>query len=283
MDKKNKTINIGKNKDSYEMPLNLLQMSTYLEYFSPNADRELNEIFKKLDLDSSSRKKYDNTIDFKTDERERKKLRNINKGLTMELFASGMFGYIDHPVEVNANCVVNYTQSEGSTDDMFGRVMPCNFAQGNVPDVQIDFENYMVLLEVSAKYQPSKEDYNKQLNGALKHARSIRKNGYDKPIYCLLINERTLDHVGNKYELKEVLDDINSSEQIYITAMSIEEYSALGKEMAKTYEAEISNLSSDDLHTVFNETVKKGIYGRFDDLLVKHFGDVKDQEHGSWF
>jgi hypothetical protein len=185
MDDKNKTIAIGKNKDPYEMPLNLLQISIYLEYLGFNSKRELNEIFRKMNLDSSSRIKYDNTIDFKSDENERRKLRNINKGLTMELFASGMFGYIDHPSEVHSNCLVSRSRTKDIVDGKEHRIVPCHFAQGGVPDVQVDYENFMVILEVSAKYQPSLEDYKKQLNGALKHARSIRENGYEKSVYCI--------------------------------------------------------------------------------------------------
>jgi len=275
MNSKNKTINIGKNKDPYEIPLNLNRMSTYLEYFCSNAGRELNYIFSLLDLDSSSRRKYQNTIDFKTDEKERRKLRSINKGLTMELFASGMFGYIDHPTEVNANCLVSYCQSQGSVDDLFGRAVPSNFAQAGVPDVQINYEEFMVILEVSAKYQPSLEDYKEQINGALKHARSIRKEGYDKPIYCLLINERTLDHVINKVTMKAVLDNIKSSEQIYITAMSIEEFAGLGKTMAEGYEDDISKINSEDLHAVLKATVKKGIYGKFHEILIERLDALK--------
>jgi len=283
MSNKNKTINIGKNKDSYEMPLNLNQMSTYLEYFSSNANRDLGYIYNLLDLDSSSRKKNDNTIEFKTDVKERRNLRNINKALTMELFASGMFGYIDHPTEVNANCLVSYCQSKGSVDDMFGRVLPSIFAQGNVPDVQINYGKFMVILEVSAKYQPSLEDYKKQLNGALKHARSIREEGYEKPIYCVLVNERSLCLVENKYAMKEVLEDIKLSEQIYITAMSTEEFSALGKEMADSYEKDIANMNSDELYAVLKATAEKGINGKFHEKLVESFGDDKNKPNGSWF
>jgi len=283
MDNKNKTISIGENKEPYELPLNLLQMSIYLEYIRSNAGRELNYIFDILGLDAPSRKKYGNTIDFKTNVNERRNLRSINKGLTMELFASGMFGYIDHPAEVNANCLVSHCQSQGSIDDMFGLVLPCIFAQGNVPDVEIDYEDFMVILEVSAKYQPSLRDYKKQLNGALKHARLIREAGYDEPVYCLLINERSLDHVVNKETMKELLKDIKSTEQIYLAAMSIEEFATLGKEMANSYEDDISKINSDELHAVLKATVKKGIYGKFDEILVERLDAVKGQPNGSWF
>ncbi len=279
MDNKNKTISIGKNKDPYEMPLNLIQMAAFLEYFPSNSKRDLKHIFGLLDLDSSSRRRYENTIDFKTDVKERRNLQIINKALSMELFTSGMFGYIDHPAEVHANCLVSYCQPQDAVDDKHFRAVPSNFAQAGVPDVQIDYENFMVILEVSAKYQPSLEDYKKQLSGALKHARSIREKEYEKPIYCLLINERSLDHVVNKETMKEVLKDIKQSEQIYITAMSIEEFAALGKVMANTYEDDISKIHSDHLHEVLQATVEKGIYGKFHEILVERLDALKYPSH----
>lgn len=275
MEDKNKTIYIGKDKDTYEMPLNLIQLATYLDYFGANSKRDLKHIFGMLDLDSPSRRRYENTIDFKTDENERKTLQVINKALTMELFASGMFGYIDHPAEVHSNCLVKRYQAKDAVDDSNYLAMPSNFAQGGVPDVRVNYENFIVILEVSAKYQPSLEDYKKQLNGALKHARSMRGEGYDKPIYCLLINERTLVHAVNKEVMKEVLKNIESSEQIYITAMSIGEFAALGQKMAKTYEDDISNIRSDDLHEVLEATVKKGIYGKFHEIFEERLKSVK--------
>lgn len=278
MEDKNKTISIGKDKDTYEMPLNLTQLATYLDYFSSNSKRDLKHIYGMLDLDPSSRKRYENTIDFKTDEKERKTLQIINKALTMELFASGMFGYIDHPVEVHSNCLVKRYQAKDSVDNSRCLAMPSNFAQGGVPDVKVNYEKFIVILEVSAKYQPSMEDYKKQLNGALKHARSMRGEGHEKPIYCLLINERTLDHVVNKEVMKEVLKNIEPSEQIYLTAMSIGEFAALGQKMAKTYEDDISKIHSDDLHEVLEATVKKGIYGKFHEIFAERLESVKLQD-----
>lgn len=159
----NKTIAIGTHKDPYKVPLNLDQLSIYLQYIIPNSKRELKEIFGKFKLDSASRRIQLNTIDFKTDAGERMNLQNINKGLTMELFASGMFGYFDHPSEVHSNCLVNRYQPQGEVDDSQYLAVPNNFAQGGVPDVQVDYTNFMVILEVSAKSKTTSEHFRSQL------------------------------------------------------------------------------------------------------------------------
>ena len=93
----------------------------------------------------------------------------------MELFARGVFRYIDSPSEVHANCLVYQCQPKESIGVENTDTMPSNYAQGGLPDVQIDYGEFLVLLEVSAKYQPSIEHYKKQLRGALKHARSYVK------------------------------------------------------------------------------------------------------------
>lgn len=269
-----KTISIGNNKDSYEMPLNLFQLATYLQYFSSNSKRELKHIFGMLDLDSATRRKYGNTIDFKSSAKDRMQLQIINKALTMELFTSSMFGYIDNPSEVHAHCLVKHCCPPKSDSDEDRIAVPSNFAQGGVPDAQIDYGDFIVILEVSAKYQPSIEDYKKQLIGALKHARLIREDGDKKPIYCILINERSLSHADNKQALQEFLKKIKASEKISITSISIEEFAEMGKTLAKKYEDDISQINSDDLHSILKETVEKGPNGKFHQKLVDHLGEI---------
>lgn len=275
MDENNKTIAIGTHKDPYKVPLNLDQLSKYLQYIIPNSKRELKEIFGKFKLDSASRRIQVNTIDFKTDAGERMNLQNINKGLTMELFASGMFSYFDHPSEVHSNCLVNRYQPQGEVDDSQYLTVPNNFAQGGVPDVQVDYTNFMVILEVSAKSKTTSEHFRSQLNGALKHARAIRENGYDKALYCLVIHERSLKLTENKFVLEKVLETIKPSEQIYITAISIQEFADLGQKMAGTYENDISIIQNDNLLSVLKTTVEKGIHGQFHDEFVKCLNDLK--------
>lgn len=275
MNNKNKTICIGKNKDPYEMPLNLAQMAAYLEYIPPSSNRDLGYIYRSLELDSPSRRLNENTIDFKTNVKERRQLQNINKALTMELLASGMFGYVDHPAEVHSNCLVTRYQPKDVAGEEHYLAIPSNFAPGGLPDANIDYGDFMVILEVSAKYQPSLEDYKKQLNGALKHARALRAEKYKKPIFCLLINERSLDLVENKETMKDVLKDISPSEQIFITAISIDEYAKLGHIMAKMKEKYISRIKSDDLHEVLQATVEKGVYGKFHEILAERLNNLK--------
>lgn len=283
MHDKNKTIVIGENKNSYKMPLGLIQMSMYLEYISLNSTRELKYIFDLLNLGSSSRVKYGNTIDFKTAERERINLRNINKALTMELFSSGIFGYIDNPTEVHANCLVSHCHSQKLNNVESHVTVPSNFAQGGVPDVQIDYEDFMVILEVSAKYQPSIEHYKKQLRGALKHARTIREDGYEMPIYCILINERSLSLVENIMAMKELLAEIKPIEKIYVTSMSIDEFSNLGQVLGEKYEEDISKMVSDDLHSILKATVEKGVNGKFHEILVEFLESLNPPTNGFTF
>ena len=282
MDENNKTIAIGTHKDPYKVPLNLKQLSIYLQYIIPSSKREMKEIFGKFDLDSASRRRQLNTIDFTTDANERKTLQNINKGLTMELFASGMFSYFDHPSEVHSNCLVNRYQPQGAVDDSQYHVVPKNYAQGGMPDVQIDYTNFMVMLEVSSMEKPNLQHFSNQFNGALKHARAIRENGYDKAIYCLVIHERSLMETKNKAALKEVLEVINPSEHIYITAISILEFAGLGQVMAGTYEDVISIIQSDNLLSVLKATVEKGVDGKFHDEFVKCLKDLKPKSAHEW-
>lgn len=282
MEEKYKVISIGKHKDPYQVPLNLIQLATYLEYYGSNSKRDLEYIFGLFDLDLPSRKRAVNTVDFKTDVKERRSLQVINKALTMELLAGGMFGYVDHPVEVHSNCLVSRPQPDGAVDEERYQVVPNNFAQGGLSDVQIDYANYMVILEVSAKYQPSEEHFRNQLSSTLKHARIVREEGYDKPMYCLLITERSLKLVGNRFALKEIHANIKSSERIYIAAMSTEELAALGHTMATTYGNEITKVHSDDLLNVLKATAEKGVNGRFHELFVEHLKAERSRLHGLW-
>ena len=282
MDENNKTIVIGTHKDPYKVPLNLKQLSIYLQYNIPNSKREMKEIFGKFELDSASRRRQLNTIDFTTDADERMTLQNINKGLTMELFASGMFSYFDHPSEVHSYCVVNRYHPQGAVDENQYQVVPKNYAPGGVPDAQVDYTNFMVMLEVSAKEKPTLGDLSKQINGALKHARAIRENGYDQPVYCLVIHERSLMKSENKIALEEVLEVIKPSEQIYIIAISIQEFADLGQVMAGTYENDISKVQNDNLLSVLKATVEKGIDGQFHEEFVKCLKGLGPQSAYAW-
>lgn len=279
MDENNKTIVIGEHKYPFKVPLSLIQLSKYLEYFLPNSKRELKDIFVKLGLDSASRRKLNNTIVFKTDAGERMKLLNINKALTMELFASGMISYFDHPPEVQSNCVVNRSLDHETAEDNQISAMPNNFAPGGVPDVLVNYGDFSVVLEVSAKSMPSLNHYKDQLNGALKHARTIRENGYDKPLYCLVIHERSLQLTDNRNALKEVLDQIDPSEQINIIATSIQEFAELGQEMAGEYEYYISKVSSDDLHNVLKASAEKGIFGQFKEEFLSYLDNLESKDN----
>ncbi|MEW8492515.1 MAG: hypothetical protein AB2604_01830 [Candidatus Thiodiazotropha taylori] len=230
-----------------------------------------------FDLDSSARRKSGNTIKFKPYVKPSRQLRIINKALTMELLNSGMFGHIDHPAKVQSNCTVSNIRAQNSSGDTDSAVVPNNFAQGGVPDVTVDYESFMVMLEVSAKYQRSLEDFVKQLNGALKHARELRDQKYGQPIYCVTINERTLEHVPNKEALEEVLKDIQPSEEIYLTVVSIEEFASLGHAMAGDYKNEAASVSAADLLTVLKATAEKGVNGNFHRLFEEHLAGLKSR------
>lgn len=275
MNENNKTIAIGKHKDPYTVPLSLIQLSKYIQYIIPNANREWKDIFKLLELDSSSRNRKLNTIDYKTDARERMTLQNINKGLSMELFGSGIFSHFDHPSEIHSNCVVKRFQSEQATDDNCRHIVPNNYAPSGLPDVVIDYTTYILLLEVSAKSKPPLAHFRSQLDGAVLHARAIREEGCDKPIYCLVINARSLNVTENKIALGKVLEEIKPSEQIFITVTSIQELGDLGQKMAERYEDYISKVRREDLLSVLTATVEKGTYGQFHEEFGKFLFNLK--------
>lgn len=283
MVKENKTIVIGADKDPYQVPLNLNRLSRYLEYIIPNSKRELKDLYKKLDLDSDSRRRNRNTVKFQTDEKKRRNLNSINKGLTLELFASGMISYFDHPGKVHANCLVTRHEIPGANADNQYHVLPYNFAQRGVPDVEIDYGDFKVILEVSAKSQPPVEHLQSQMTGALIHARAIRESGYDKPLYCLLIHELSLKKSDNRDALKECLKTIKSSEQIYITLISIQEFAELGQDMARKYKEDVLNVQSNDLLNVLKSTVEKAEEGLFDQLFLKHLESIKTPSESDWF
>jgi hypothetical protein len=275
MDEIRTTIAIGKDKDPYKVPLSLIQLARYLQYIVPSSGRELKHIFDLMDLDLTSRRRMHNRIEFKTDTGERMKLQIINKALTMELFAGSMFGYIDHPSEVHSNCVVHRYQPQDADDDNQYQAMPSNFAQGGVPDVQVDYGTFMMILEVSSKSRPSLEHFRNQLEGALKHARAVREDGYAKPIYCLVIHERSLNLTENKRVLEKVLQDIKSSEQIFATATSIQEFAELGQDMAEQFKNVISKVNSDKLLAILQATAQQGIYGQFHDEFRKVLFEIR--------
>jgi hypothetical protein len=260
------------------------RLSIYLGYLIPNSNRELKEHYEALGLDPPSRRRNRNTINFETDTNERKELRKINKGLTLEIFASGMISYFDHPAEVHANCTVTRHEMSRATGEKQYQAFPKNYAQGGEPDVAVDYGDYMVILEVSAKHIPSLAHFTNQLKGALKHARIIRESGYDKPIYCLVIEEdRSLTVTENKLRLEDRVKMIKPSEQIYLSAISIQEFSALGQAMVNQYKADVEKIQSSDLLSVLQATMAKGIHGYFDKLLLEHLEAIKTPSQSDWF
>lgn len=264
---------IGKDKDPYEMPLNLKMMATNLRYLFPNSKRDLEDVYQSIGLDPATRRKQSNTPRT-IDPNECSNMLSINKGLTMELFAGGMFSYIDHPVEVHANCNVTRHLSFGADGEEVYQALPNNFAQSGVPDVLVDYPDFKVMLEVSAKSKPPLEHFKSQLRGAVKHARMMRESGDKKPIYCLLVNFRSLIQSENKEALKEVLNDVDADEEIYITAVSIAEFSDLGRKMAGIYESNISKISSKDLLGILSATIEKGINGQFHVLFMEYLEKI---------
>jgi|GEM_PF-3665275 len=126
----------------------------------------------------------------------------------------------------------------------------------------IHFEKFMILLEVSAKFQPSLTHFESQLDSAVNHARSIHEE-YKRPIFCLLINERSLEESMVSKALKDILDKIKPSERIFLTATSIQEFSELGHIMSDNYEDVLSDITSADLYRLLKTTMANGVKGRF--------------------
>lgn len=136
-------------------------------------------VYGPLGLDQASRLRHGNLIgEGRLAVAQR---RRINKGLSLELCAAGAADKLDRPAEVRAFCAL----------DSKGR--PNNFAQGGLPDVAANYENFLVVIEASAKKSPSDDDYRSQLEAGLRHAQwAADELGMgDKPCFCLIVNERS--------------------------------------------------------------------------------------------
>ena len=246
MKRNKKTILIGKDDSPYLVPLTLRQSAVYVDYLRFGCKRELDYIFNLMDLGSRTRKLFDNEIDFESNGNTRKGLRVINKGLSMELLTSYVLSYIDNPTQVHPNCTVT------KHDD--NKVIPKNYAQGGEIDIVIDYPEFKLLVEVSAKHQPSLSHYKKQVENALKHARKLREEGEGKLIHCLLVNERSLSIQENKLTMLEICKDIKEEEEIYLTSLSTEEFSIMGDKLGKEYEEDTEQIKSKELLEVFNRS-----------------------------
>lgn len=90
-----------------------------------------------------------------------------------------------------------------------------------------------------------------------------------------MIHERSLKLTENKIALNKVLQEIKPSEQIFITATSIQEFAELGQDMADKFKNVISKVRNDDLLAILKATVEQGIHGQFHEEFKKVLFNLK--------
>lgn len=83
---------------------------------------------------------------------------NINKGLCLEKLVAYFMYLSDSPEYSRSHCIMH--QASG---------LPCNFAPPGMSDGLVDYGDYQVCVEVTAKSSMSQEDYKTQLENGLEH------------------------------------------------------------------------------------------------------------------
>ncbi len=249
----------------------MLQVATYIKYLKKGSKRELKNIFKLIKLDDKTRSKVDNIIEKLTEDNKPSTLSNINKALSFELLSSFYMNFIDDPKQVWSHCTAQKTSSD--------EILPNNFAPSGMGDIEIDYPEFQLMIEVSAKTSMTVEQYSDQVDGAKKHAQEMRKNDTKKPIYCLMINERTL----KDNDIKDCLIDAQKEmekQNIYFTSMTIDEFAKLGGNLAHQRNQkikEIGYITSASLKTCFEDaanSLNNEKYIRLDKRIMQTVKDL---------
>ena len=107
--------------------------------------------------------------------------RLINKAMAMELLCASLLTHLDSAREVVSHCSALCRR-------------PYHFARAGAPDLVATYDKhpsaagFRVLGEVSAKRQVDEEHWLGQLDQAVRHARTLRKQYPSTPVYALVIN-----------------------------------------------------------------------------------------------
>ena len=225
-------------------PLHLKTISHCLYNLVDNQRRSIGEIAEIFQIDKESRRKFGNElVKYQQDEYENEEddgedgeegedgetppdessiddLFRINKALSLEKLAAYFMYQSDSPVYSRSYCLMHKASG-----------LPCNHAPPKVPDGIIDYGDFKVCLEVTAKTNMSQEYYMKQLEGGLKHIKETDCN------ILMLVSEwgpedsraaQTLEVIRKRYP-KEL-------EGIDLIPVSIKTLSGIGSKLGNDFE-----------------------------------------------
>ena len=259
-------------------PINLDIVSDFLSILDDNQRLSIEEIAEIFEIDDASRKKYGNIL-IKDQEKEggqqsddqddqeqtdtgngeegtsdtgdgnqggrgslRKKradsLFNINKGLSLEKLAVYFMYHVNSPVYSRSNCMMHRESG-----------LPVNFAPRDTQDGVVDYGDYRVSLEVSAKTGIGRKDFENQLNSGLNHAKD---KGFE---ILMVVTEWGPESPG----AKSVLDDFRKNhekdlENIDLIPISITTLHTIGSWLCNDYEFKTGEkkITEENMKAVFN-------------------------------
>ena len=162
---------------------------------------------------------------------------NINKGLALEKLAVYFMHYINSPTYSRSNCMMHRESG-----------LPVNYAPPGTQDGIVDYGDYRLSLEVSAKADMGRRDFEKQLEGGLNHAKDA---GFD---ILMVVTQWGPETPG----AKAVLDDFRQNhehdlETIDIIPISIKTLHSIGSWLCDDYEFKTSEkkISEENMKAVF--------------------------------
>ena len=153
-----------------------------------------------------------------------KQMAKVTKALALELLVTNFLSYHDMPMETRCHC---------STAFFDGLERPVGFAAGGLPDLSVCYDDISVIGEVSTRRKPSIEHYLEQLINAYKHAVDRNFcNGSDKPVYCLMVNERSLSQSDTKRAFDIFTRKVNEKhDNIKFLSVSIQELASIAVDL----------------------------------------------------
>ena len=280
-------------------PLNLDIVSDFISVLDDNQPLSIGEVAEIFEIDDISRKKHGNILvkDQKKEDGQhsdddddqaqtdtengedrtsdtgdgkqggqgslRKKrassLFNINKGLALEKLAVYFMYHINSPVYSRSNCMMHRESG-----------LPVNFAPRDTQDGIVDYGDYRVSLEVSAKTDMGKKDFKNQLEGGLNHARD---GGFD---IFMLVTEWGPETPG----AKAVLEDFRKNhakelENIDLICVSTTTLHTIGSELCNDYEFKQGEkrITEDNMKAVF-KALAAGAFEYEEDTLKESMVNI---------
>ena len=158
----------GANKKPISEEFSLPLLTRYIHAFYGEEKGGLKKIFKEIDI-------HPNVSPGELDKNKiRQNKYNINKALAFELIITHWLRQSDNPKEARANCELN----EGDN--------PSNYAPVGHADAWLNYGNFTLSVEVSAKESVGSEDFKEQVKGLLRHRGDAK--------FSLLITNRPLSY-----------------------------------------------------------------------------------------